>query len=366
MKFSCNKNSLLNEIAIAQGIISSRNTMSILSNVLLEVKDGNLYIKATDLKIGYETYIPVDMEEPGSTTVYCDKLLGVLRTFPDGDVKFNLSGDKLTVDSENGDTNIQLKVIEASNYPELIKIEDDKYFEVGQKDFIDMINNTIFAVSSDETKYFMNGVYLEREDDCIKMVSTDGRRLSFIKKDIVIADAEFKGVIIPVKILGLIKKLASGQGNLQIAVSDKCFFVKFDKNKLYSTLIEGQFPNYKRVIPENQSYTAIIKKADFLTALSRVSIFAEQKAKKILFDFTEDTLTILSEENEIGNAKVKVACEYKGDDMKIAVNYMHFLEPLKAMEEDDIAIKFSEANRAMTLVGVPEGEFFHIMMPMQL
>ena len=129
MKFSCNKNSLLNEIAIAQGIISSRNTMSILSNVLLEVKEGNLYIKATDLKIGYETYIPVNMEEPGSTTVYCDKFLGVLRTFPDGDVKFNLTGDKLTVDSESGDTNIQLKVIEADNYPELIKIEDDKYFE---------------------------------------------------------------------------------------------------------------------------------------------------------------------------------------------------------------------------------------------
>ena len=164
----------------------------------------------------------------------------------------------------------------------------------------------------------------------------------------------------------MIKKLASGQGNLQIAVSDKCFFVKFDNNKIYSTLIEGQFPNYKRVIPENQSYVAIVRKSDFMTALSRVSIFAEQKAKKILLDFTEDTVTILSEENEIGNAKVKVSCEYKGDDMKIAVNYMHFLEPLKSMEEEDIAIKFSEANRAMTLVGVPEGEFFHIMMPMQL
>ena len=366
MKFICNKNSLLNEIAIAQGIISSRNTMSILSNVLLEAEDGNLHIKATDLKIGYETSIPVDVEEPGSTTVYCDKFLGVLRTFPEGDIKFRLDGEKLVVDSEDGDSNVQLKIIEASKYPELIKIEDDKYFEIAQKDFIDMINNTVFAVGTDETKYFMTGVYLEREEDCLKMVATDGRRLSYIKKNIVITDVEFKGVIIPIKILTLIKKLASGEGNLKIAFSEKCIFVKFDNNRIYSTLIEGQFPNYKRVIPENQSYTAILNKIDFSVALSRVAIFAEQKAKKILFDFTEDTLTISAEDSEVGNAKAKIACQYKGDDMRIAVNYVHFTEPVKAMEEDDIAIKFSEPNRAITLNGVPESEFFHIIMPMQL
>jgi len=366
MKFICNKNSLLNEIAIAQGIISSRNTMSILSNVLLEAKDGYLHIKATDLKIGYETSIPVDVEETGNTTVYCDKFLGVLRTFPEGDIKFRLDVDKLTIDSEDGDSNAQLKVIEASKYPELIKIEDDKYFEIAQKDFIEMINNTSFAVGTDESKYFMTGVYLERGDDCIKMVATDGRRLSYIKKNIIIADAEFKGVIIPIKILTLVKKLASGEGNLKIAFSDKCIFVKFDNNRIYSTLIEGQFPNYKRVIPDNQNYIAILDRNDFGVALNRVAIFAEQKAKKILFDFSEDTLVISAEDNEVGNAKAKVACQYKGDDMRMAVNYIHFMEPIKAMDEDDIAIKFSESNRAITLNGVPESEFFHIIMPMQL
>jgi len=366
MKFLCNKNSLLNEITIAQGIISSRNTMSILSNVLLEAENGKLHIKATDLKIGYETSISVDVEEPGSTTVYCDKFLGVLRTFPEGDIKFNLDNEKLIIDSEDGDSNVQLKVIDASKYPELIEIEDDKYFEIAQKDFIDMINNTIFAVGTDETKYFMTGVYLEREDNCLKMVATDGRRLSYIKKNIVIANTEFKGVIIPIKILTLIKKLASGEGNLKIAFSEKCIFVKFDNNRVYSTLIEGQFPNYKRVIPENQSYTAILNKIDFSVALNRVAIFAEQKAKKILFNFTEDMLTISAEDSEVGNAKAKVACQYKGDDMRMAVNYVHFAEPVKAMEDDDIAIKFSESNRAITLNSVPEGDFFHIIMPMQL
>ncbi|MCQ2603543.1 MAG: DNA polymerase III subunit beta [Spirochaetia bacterium] len=366
MKFICNKNSILNEISIAQGIISSRNTMSILSNVLLEVFDGNLYIKATDLKIGYETSIPVAVEEEGSTTVYCDKFSGVIKTFPDGDIKFTLKDDKLVIESENGDSKAQLKVIGADKYPELCKIEDEKYFEISQKDFIEMINNTSFAVSSDETKYFMNGIFFEKGEGCIKMVATDGRRLSLIKKDISLDGIDFKSIIIPVKVLQLIKKLSSGEGNFKIAISDKCFFAKFDKNKIYSTLIEGNFPNYQRVIPDNPKFTAILNRNSFMMALTRVSIFAEQKAKKIFFDFSEDNLVISSEETDIGTATVKVPCEYKGDDMKIAVNYVHFMDPLKVISENDVAIRFSEANRAMTLNSVPENEFLHIMMPMQL
>ena len=108
MKFRCNKNSILNEISTAQGIISSRNNLSILSNVLLEAGNGSLCIKATDLKIGFETVIPVDVEEPGSTTVFCDKLLGVLRTFPEGDVIFTLEGDNFIIDSEYEDSNVKL------------------------------------------------------------------------------------------------------------------------------------------------------------------------------------------------------------------------------------------------------------------
>lgn len=364
MKFRCNKNSILNEISTAQGIISSRNNLSILSNVLLEAGNGSLCIKATDLKIGFETVIPVDVEEPGSTTVFCDKLLGVLRTFPEGDVIFTLEGDNFIIDSECEDSNVKLKVIDSSKFPELIETEQDKYFEIAQADFLDMINNTSFAVSNDEKKFFMNGVFLEKGEDTLNMVATDGRRLSVIRKKTDIQN-DFRNVIIPVKIFGIIKKLASGEGNMKIAVTEKCFFAEFDNNKIYTTLIDGVFPNYSKAIPTDQKFTAVISRNTFSNALSRVSVFAEQKSKKIFFNFSQDSLLITSEESDIGEAKVKMECGYRGDDIRIAVNYVHFAEPIKAMKEEDVSIRFSSTNTALTLNSVPEGDFLHVIMPMQ-
>lgn len=364
MKFRCNRNSILNEIATAQGIISSRNNLSILSNVLLEAGDGNLRIKATDLKIGFETVIPVEVEEPGSTTVFCDKLLSVLRTFPEGDVIFTLKDDNFIIDSEAEDSNVKLKVIDSSKYPELIETEEEKYFDISQADFLDMVNNTAFAVSNDEKKYFMNGVLLEKGEKTLNMVATDGRRLSVIRKNIETA-SDFRNVIIPVKIFGIIKKLASGEGTMKIAVTEKCFFARFDNNKIYSTLIEGAFPNYSKAIPAEQKYIAVIGKSAFSNALSRVSVFAEQKSKKIFFNFSQDSLLITSEESDIGEAKVKMECGYRGDDIRIAVNYIHFAEPVRAMKEEDISISFSSSNTALTLNSVPNGDFLHVIMPMQ-
>ena len=131
---------------------------------------------------------------------------------------------------------------------------------------------------------------LKRSDGKLTMVATDGRRLSTVKKDYEFNSESFKGIIIPVKILNLIEKLASGEGEFSIAVSDQSFFVRFDNNKIYSNLIEGQFPNYQRVIPESQDHIAIIRRNDFLAALKRVSILAEQKSKRVFINFTEGSM----------------------------------------------------------------------------
>ncbi|MCK5153977.1 MAG: DNA polymerase III subunit beta, partial [Spirochaetales bacterium] len=242
MKFTCHKNVILKEISIAQDIISSRNSLSILSNVLLEADNGILKIKATDLKVSFETQIPVEVIQAGSTTVYCDKFLGIIRSLPEGDVEFNLADGRLLINPVFGKINFQLKSIASEKFPEIQEIEDDKYFELSQNSLIDMISQTIFSVSDDETRYFMNGVYLEHQEGSLSMVATDGRRLSFIKKDLDTEIKDFDAVIIPTKILHLIKKLASGEGNLYLAVSEKSIFVKFDNQKLSSNLIEGQFP----------------------------------------------------------------------------------------------------------------------------
>lgn len=366
MKFTCEKNTIQKEISVAQEIISTRNALSILSNVLLIAENNALTIKATDLKVGFETQIPADIAEEGSTTVFCDKFLGILRSLPDGDIEFSQDNNRLLIQPLFKKINFQLKSIAGEKFPELQEISEDQYFEVSQKDIIEMVSHTIFAVSDDETRYFMNGVYMENQDGSLSMVATDGRRLSFISKSLENQIPAFDPVIIPPKVLHLLRKLSSGEGNVKIAVGEKNLFLQFDSQKISSSLIEGQFPNYKRVIPEQQNYEATIKRDLFEEALKRVSLLVEQKSRRIYLNLSEGTLTLTSEESEIGVAKEELECAYQGPDITIALNYLYLTEPLRVMDDEEILIRFSEPNKAISLLSNPEKEFFHIVMPMQL
>ena len=207
MKFKCERDIILKEIAIAYDIISSKNILSILSNVLIDAKDNSLTIKATDLKVSLITKIPVEVITPGSTTVFCDKFLGILKSLPSGEVEFEQK-DNLILDIKPifKKIDFNLKSINSDKYPELPDILDENYFEFQQKEIIEMISNTIFAVSNDETRYFMSGVFFERTNDNINMVASDGKRLSFISKKLNNSIENLKDVIIPTKILTLLKK----------------------------------------------------------------------------------------------------------------------------------------------------------------
>jgi DNA polymerase-3 subunit beta len=367
MKFVCNKNSIINEISTAQEIISSRTTLSILSNVLLETEENSLIIKATDLKIGFETRILVSVEKKGSVTVFCEKFLAILKSLPDGDIIFNVDKQEIIITSVDNKIEYQLKIIESEKFPVLKTVSDENFFSVPQKDFIEMIDQTIFAVSDDETRYFMNGVFFEKENDGFVMVATDGRRLSFIKKNIDLNIENFEDSIIPVKILGIIKKMASKEGEFLIAISDKTIFIKFDNNKIYSSLIDGKFPDYKKVIPQKQENMAIVPKNNLISALRRVSILADQKAKRVFMKIYSNNIDIYTEESEIGKAKEIISCEYNGDDFTVIVNYVYLLEPVKVMDEDNVALKFNnDSTKAITVNSVPEKDYFHIIMPMQI
>ncbi|MBI9103549.1 MAG: DNA polymerase III subunit beta [Spirochaetales bacterium] len=366
MKFKCDRNTILKEVSIAQDIISSRNALSILSNVLIEADNNTLLIRATDLKVGFETRIPVEVTVPGTTTIFCEKLLGILRSLPDEQINFELDGERLKISPEIKKVKFQLKSIAADQYPEIKDINDEAYFEIPQKDFIEMISQTIFAVSDDETRYFMNGVYLENDEGNLIMVATDGRRLSFIKKNFDGVIGDFKGIIIPPKVLLLIRKLSSGEGNFFLAISDKNIFIKFDNQKISSNLIEGQFPNYHRVIPEKQEYEMIMDKNELSSALMRVSLLVENKSKRIYFALSEDVLTLSSEESEIGVAKEEIACKYNGPESSIALNYSYISDPLKVIKDEEVCIRYSEPNKAITILPSPETDYFHIVMPMQI
>jgi DNA polymerase-3 subunit beta len=366
MKFTCERDVMLKEISIAQEIISSRNALSILSNVMLSAEENELMIRATDLKVGFETRIPVDVAEPGRTTVFCDKFLGILRSLPSGDVEFEQeSAERFVIRPLFKKIDFRLRSISSEKYPEVQLAPPEAYFEVAQNELIDMIVQTIFAVSDDETRYFMNGVYLENTDGKLVMVATDGRRLSYIKKSPEGNVPDFSGVIVPPKILNLIRKLASGEGSVRLAVAEKNIFAQMDSQRISSALIEGQFPNYQRVIPESQEYHIGVNREELLEALKRVSLLVE-KSRRVYLTVGGDSLVLRSEESEIGQATEEISCSYSGPETTLALNFLYLMDPIRVIDSEQILLHFTESNKAITINPEPESDYFHVVMPMQL
>lgn len=365
MKFRCHKETLLKEISIAQEIISSKNSFSILSNIYLVLEGNNLEIKSTDMKVSFKTVIPVQGNEDGETKIYCDKFIGIIRNFPDEEIIFEKDNNEIVVRNNTNKINYNLKSIAKEEYPEFKTISDSNYFSIAQSDFIQMINQTLFAISDDETRYFMNGVYLEKNESGLTMVATDGRRLSIISKIFENEIPDFEPIIIPPKILNLVKKISVSEGELNLAIFDNTLYIKINDSYFYSNLIEGQFPNYKRVIPEKQEQSFTFNKLDVLSALKRVDLLVEKNSKKIFMDIQTNSILLSSDKSDFGEAKESIGCNYEGDQIILALNSHYLEEPLRVINSDEVEIQFTSMNKAITIYPIPKKDYFHIVMPMQ-
>jgi DNA polymerase-3 subunit beta len=363
MKFTCERSVLQKEVAIANEIIASKNAISILSNIYFEAKEGNLTIKATDMKVNFETKVPVDVLEEGSVTVYGDKFFGILNSVPDGELEFEQIDNRINIKTSAKKVRFQLKSIASDKFPEFTASVKE-YFEVPIKDFKEMIQETIFSISDDETKYFINGINLEKTGDDFIMVATDGHRLAFISKSIK-GIPDFPGIIIPTKILSIVQKRAGDEGMARISITDKNIFIQFGSYKMSSVLIEGQFPNYRRVIPESQANRFTVNRSEMLDALKRVSLLVEQESRRLYLGLSSGSVSVYCEENDIGNAKEEIPCKYQGEDVTIALNCRYLVEPFKIMDAEEISILFNDPNKTITILPFPERDFFHIVMPMQ-
>jgi DNA polymerase-3 subunit beta len=348
---------------MAQEIISSKNVISILSNIYLEAKNDSLIIKATDLKVNFETKVPVTVVESGPATVFGEKFLGILSSIPEGEIEFEQKDNKVKVKTSVKKANFQLKSISSDKFPEF-PVSNTGYFEIPVKNFKEMVNQTAFAVSDDETRFFMNGVYLEKAENKIIMVATDGRRLAYIEKD---ANdiKDFPGIIVHPKILNIITKRAGDEGLIAISVTDKIIFVRFGSYSFSSVLLDGQFPNYRKVIPEEQPNSLSVNRTEMLDALRRVSLLVEQKSHRIYLGLKPGIMEIYSEEGEIGDAKEEIPCKYNGEEVALALNYRYIEEPFKVIDSDEICIRFSGPTKAITIVPDPKTDFLHVVMPMQ-
>lgn len=366
MKFVCNKNNILKELSNALDFTSQRNTLAVYANVCLILEGNNLTLKATDQKMSYVSELTVDGLEDGSTTVVCDKFLNIIKNLPDSNIVFEDSDDKIKISPEGTSIEFKLRTIEASAFPSLVFGDESGYFRISQKDFTDMIGQVIFAVSDDESKYAMNGALLEKDGTGLIMVGTDGRRLSYINRQIGTEIPDFPKATIPSRFLNLIKKLSVGEGDFEINVGNNSISLRFGSCTISSSLIKNDFPAYRRVIPENQSKVCIVNINTFSDALKRVSLLVENKFKKIILEFNENKMTVYCDESDIGAGREEIECRYEGEPQRCAMNYTYLLSPLKVMDGEEARIEFSEPGRPFTLKSEPERDYLHVIMPMNL
>ena len=373
MKFTFDRDAMIKEISIAQEIITNKSPVSILSNILIIAENNSLTIKATDSTVKFSTVIPVDIQEEGRTTIFCDKFMSILSSLPSGEIEFIQEDIGVTIKPIAKRVKFQLKSQASDKFPESGTSDNLPFFEITSKDFKEMIKETIFAVSDDRNRYFMTGVYFVKNGDTLTMVATDGRRLSCDNKT-GFNIPDFQPAIIPTKILSCVLKNAPDEGNLQLAVVDKSIFVRFSNLEFSSVLIEGQFPNYQKVIPENLTMSFMVNKADLDAALKRTTIMVDKKVSRIIFKISSGVLKLISPESDIGTADEEIPCRYDGRDISMALNFNYVTDPLKVIDSENIIFDFNisdsdgsgEANitKAVIMRSDPAGDYIHVIMPM--
>jgi DNA polymerase-3 subunit beta len=367
MKFYCNQQDILNEIAFSMDFTQQRNSLSILSNVYLETRNNTLTIKATDTMMGFSTQIPVETVEEGNTTIFGEKFLDILKLLPNTKIAFETKDKMMTIVPEDSEVNFNssLRIIDGSEFPALESNGDNPFFTVGQNAFISMADKTIFAVCTDDTRHYLCGLYLEKNETGMNLVATDGRRLSMVSRKFEEDIPDFKPILIPQKFFLELKKISTGEGPLDLCILENIIFAKIGTRFIYSTLVKGTYPDYRRVIPPEQQYHCTIKTKDMVDAIKRVSVSIENKDSKLYLDLHTNEIRLFSDENEFGKATERIDCIYEGDDCTICLNYQYLLSPLKVMESETFTLNFTNPTKAVTICPVGDFDYFHLVMPMQ-
>ena len=367
MKFNINKTDFIKTLQRMQGIVEKRNTMPILSNILLESKNTKIDITATDLEIYIKDSAQANISEEGSVTINAKKIYEIVKELPEDNINISTNKeDKITIKS--GKARFTIMGLSAKDFPVFPSFEDVTMEQIDNKVLKELIDKTAFAVSTDETRYNINGFLFERGKDGIKMVSTDGHRLALVeKKEIKSNNEDKKGVLIPRKgMMEIRKTLDEKEGEFQFGINQKNAVMKKDDILINIRLLEGEFPDYNKVIPTDNNKKIIVEKETMLSSLKRVSILSSDKIKGVKFNFANNRLTLSSSSPEIGDATEDIDAQYKGEDIEIAFNARYVIDCLESVDEENVMIKLKDPLSPGIICSAQNGDYTYIIMPMRL
>lgn len=372
MNFSIEKEVFLKGLARIQGIVEKRNTIPILSNVLIDAKDDQIFLTATDLEVGMRASFPAKIKQAGKVTVSAKKLYEIIKELPESEVSF-IAKDNCWIEIRCGKALFNIVGLSPEEFPYFPYPEKENFIDLDSHLLKNLIDKTAFSISTDETKYNLNGIYFqfveESETNYLRLVATDGHRLALIQRpmDNPGIDILEKGVIFPRKGIFELKKMADeGDSPLQIGFMDNNAVIKKDQTVMVMRLVDGDFPDYKRVIPPQLETRAQIKSSLFLQALRRISILSSEKSRGIKLLFKSDNLEISSSNPELGDAREELEIEYSGPEVAIGFNARYLMDILQAQDEEIISIQVKDNISPGLLTPKEDPDYLAVVMPMRL
>lgn len=363
MKFTISKESLLEAIQQVQHVVSARTTLAILSNVLLRARDGVLELTTTDLDVGVTCTVPAEVDGEGATTLPARRLATIIRELPSDDVDLAVD-EKNTASIRSGPSFFKVLGLSSEEFPALPSFDGEREFKVEQALLKDCLRKTSYAISTDETRYVLNGILFSFKNDQLTMVATDGRRLAMVEQELEFPQSQEIDVIVPTKAVNELARLLGDTGEVSIKVSGSQIGFDLGDSLLVSKLIDGNYPNYRQVIPGESKERIAIEREAFLKAISRVSLLASEKSNNVKFRFSEDNVEIVASSPDIGEARESLAIQYRGPDMTIAFNPEFTMAPLRNLTADEIHLHLiDEISPGVIRSGT---NFLYVLMPMRV
>lgn len=368
MEFKAKRGDFLATLYWSQGIVERRNTMPILANVLIEARNGDVHLTATDLEVGIRGKLEGQVARDGLVTVSAKKLYEIVREAPDETLQIKRLENEW-VEIKSGKSVFKIVGLDAREFPQFPKFEGEKLSSLPAKILREMIERTIFSVSSDETRYNLNGVFIEEiKEGKIRMVATDGHRLALIERGIG-AFGLNKGVILPRKGLAELRRLLEGveEGNVSVGFKENMGLVLKGNVELFMRLIEGDFPDYSKVIPKDNPQLAHLDQDEFLHALRRVSILSSERYKGIKMEFKAGKASISASNPELGEAVEEIEIEYQGKPLTVGFNARYLIDVLTVLGDGgDVEVALKDDVSPSILRKRNDDGYLYVIMPMRL
>jgi DNA polymerase III subunit beta len=370
MELVVRKNDLLRELQLFQGIVERKNTIPILANVLMDASDGEVRFLATDLEVGLRSKCAATVSKPGSLTLPAKKLYEIVKALPDTDIRISQDKNGVKVAADRFDSRMQ--TLPKEDFPSLPQSGGTATATIPSAAMKEMVGKTQFAITGEDTRFFLNGAQFVLRPESMSLVATDGHRLALVtvKRDgKAKKDAEENKAILPKKTLGeLGRLLGEGDGDITYERGENHMFFEVGGRTLISRMIDGQFPAYERVIPKGNDKHIEFERDRLTNAVKRVALLANERSRSVKFQIDKGKVDVTSSSPELGEAHETLPVDYTGAPMQICFNAQYVLDFLSAVTTDVVALDLKDevSQAVMMPVGAEGYDYTYVIMPMRV